>query len=160
MRKTGKSAPPPGWLFKFHAGQIFVLRFGSDSIPFPQPYLYWLPALGKSRIWVHAGWLRALWEILTGAPYDFRGYILLLTTNRSLPRTRVHRSTAHTPQPPSTKIQKFLKLSSKGTPKKYRVRSIFNMILNDILEVVKVKRWLKCVLKRKFRQGKILVFLA
>jgi hypothetical protein len=32
--------------------------------------------------------------------------------------TRVHRSTAHTPQPPSTKIQKFLKLSSEGTPKK------------------------------------------
>ena len=31
--------------------------------------------------------------------------------------TRVHRSTAHTPQPPNTKIQKFLKLSSKGTPK-------------------------------------------
>jgi hypothetical protein len=31
------------------------------------------------------------------------------------------------------------------------VRSIFNIILNDILEVVKVKRWLKCILKRKFR---------
>jgi hypothetical protein len=29
--------------------------------------------------------------------------------------TRVHRSTAHTPQPPNTKIQKFLKLTSKGT---------------------------------------------
>jgi hypothetical protein len=59
------------------------------------------------------------------------------------------------PPPHSTaQIQKF-KISPNqaltGPKKRYRVRLIPNIVLNDILEVVRVKRCLKCVLEKKFK---------
>jgi hypothetical protein len=60
--------------------------------------------------------------------------------------TRYPRSTAHPAQPPNTKTQNFPKLSSKGTKIYiYRVRLISNIILNNIIEVVRVKRGLKSI---------------